>query len=134
MPTISTDYQGQLRTEATHLQSGQRLITDAPTDNHGKGESISPTDMLAAALCSCMMTIMGIQAGKRGVEITGLAAETTKVMAQDPRRVGEIQISLRWNNPPDDPELISALKEAALSCPVAMSLHPNLKQSVSFDF
>ena len=134
MPTIKTKYQGQLRTHSTHLQSGNTLITDAPTDNNGKGEAFSPTDTVAAALSTCMMTIMGIIAEREGVDMTGLQAEVTKIMASDPRRIAEIQISFSWPDAQISEEQSTKLKRAALKCPVALSLHPDLKQTVVFDF
>ena len=131
MATIETIYQGQLRSEATHLQSGTRIVTDAPVDNHGKGESFSPTDMVAAALGSCMLTIMGIAAEARGIDISGTKLSITKVMAADPRRIGEIKIEFRF--PADyDAKFRAILEHAAETCPVAKSLHPDLKQTISF--
>ena len=92
MATVETIYLGELRTEATHVQSGSKILTDAPTDNHGKGEAFSPTDLVAAALGSCMMTLMGIAARTQGVDIVGTRLSITKVMSADPRRIGEIII------------------------------------------
>ena len=131
MATIETIYQGQLRSEATHLQSGTKIVTDAPVDNHGKGESFSPTDMVAAALGSCMLTIMGIAAEARGIDISGTKLSITKIMAADPRRIGEIKIEFRF--PADyDAKFRRILENAAETCPVAKSLHPDLKQTISF--
>jgi uncharacterized OsmC-like protein len=134
MPTIKSNYQGQLRTQATHLQSGNTLITDAPTDNNGKGEAFSPTDTVAAALSSCMMTIMGIIAERERIDMTSLTAEITKIMAADPRRIAEIQIDFSWPDAPITQAQCDKLKRAALTCPVALSLHPDLKQTIKFDF
>lgn len=134
MPTIKTKYQGELRTHSTHLQSGNTLITDAPTDNNGKGEAFSPTDTVAAALSSCMMTIMGIIAEREGIDLTGLHSDVTKIMASDPRRIAEIKIDFTWHNPPITEAQGDKLKRAALKCPVALSLHPDLKQTIHFDF
>ncbi|MBQ4279367.1 MAG: OsmC family protein [Rikenellaceae bacterium] len=131
MATIETIYQGQLRSEATHLQSGTKIVTDAPVDNHGKGESFSPTDMVAAALGSCMLTIMGIAAEARGIDISGTKLSITKIMAADPRRISEIKIEFRF--PADyDAKFRRILENAAETCPVAKSLHPDLKQTISF--
>ena len=134
MPTIKTKYQGQLRTHSTHLQSGNSLITDAPTDNNGKGEAFSPTDTVAAALCSCMMTIMGIIAEREGLDMSGLHAEVTKIMAADPIRISEIRIDFSWPDAQLTEEQRIKLQRAALKCPVALSLHPEVKQTVVFDF
>ena len=90
MATVETIYLGELRTEATHVQSGSKILTDAPTDNHGKGEAFSPTDLVATALGSCMMTIMGIAAQTHGIDIDGTKLHITKIMSASPRRIGEI--------------------------------------------
>ena len=92
MATIQTLYLGDLRTEITHVQSGNRVITDAPTDNNGKGEYISPTDMVAAALGSCMLTLMGIAARRLEIDLKGTRVEIQKVMAAEPRRIAEIRL------------------------------------------
>ena len=88
-------YLGDLRTEATHLQSGQKIITDAPVDNEGRGAAFSPTDLAATSLASCMITIMGIAAKKRNIDIIGTSADIVKVMSPDPRRISEIQINIK---------------------------------------
>jgi len=134
MATIETIYLGELRTEAKHVLSGDKVITDAPLDNQGKGEAFSPTDLMSASLGSCMFTIMGIAAREHGFAIEGTSCSITKIMAADPRRVCEIQIS--FNFPAiqysDKQKLI--LEKAAINCPVAKSLHPDLIQKVSFNF
>jgi putative redox protein len=128
------DYLGELRTKATHLKSGNSVTTDAPTDNNGKGEAFSPTDLVSAALSSCMMTIMGMLANKEGIDLKGLKSEVVKVMAANPRRISEIKIHF------SHPKLVATdiqkqkLKEAAHTCPVALSLSENLKQTITFDF
>jgi putative redox protein len=128
------EYLGGLRTKATHLKSGNSVTTDAPTDNNGKGEAFSPTDLVSAALSSCMMTIMGMLADKEGIDLRGLKSEVVKVMAANPRRISEIKIHFSL------PTLVATdlqkqkLKEAAHTCPVALSLSENLKQTISFDF
>jgi len=96
--TAKVVYQGNLRTEATHLKSGNKLITDAPTDNHGKGEAFSPTDLAATSLASCILTIMGIAADKRDIDISGAEAAVTKVMVSDPRRIGRIEVNILMPN------------------------------------
>jgi len=90
-------YEGELRTQATHLQSGKTIYTDAPVDNQGKGDAFSPTDLVATALASCMLTIMGIVARRDGIMIEGAVAEVEKIMAKDPRRIGEIKIKIMGN-------------------------------------
>lgn len=135
MPTIEGKYMGGLRTEATHLKSENRIITDAPVDNQGKGEAFSPTDLVCASLGSCMMTIMGIVAEREGIAIEGLQLETTKHMAAEPRRISRIEIRFSWKNKPELSDAqVQKLKKAALSCPVALSLHPEIEQDVTFDF
>lgn len=131
MATVETVYLGGLRTEATHLQSGTKILTDAPTDNHGKGEAFSPTDLVATALGSCMMTLMGISAQTQGVDIDGTRLSITKVMAASPRRIGEIIIDVHF--PSDyDPKVKTILERAAATCPVGFSLHPETKQTVHY--
>lgn len=131
MTTAHVIYQGDLRTQATHLQSDTVVYTDAPTDNHGKGEAFSPTDMLASSLASCMLTIMGIKAEAMGVDINGVHTEVTKMMAANPRRVSEVHIRMTLPAALDDRSR-KLLQQAALSCPVAKSLHPDLLQHVEF--
>ncbi len=90
------EYQGNLRTQAKHLKSGKMVVTDAPTDNNGKGEAFSPTDLVSAALSSCMMTIMGMVAEREEIDLKGLRSEVVKIMTSNPRKIGEIQI---WTLP-----------------------------------
>ncbi len=132
--TIKTKYLGQLRTHSTHLKSGNVLITDAPLDNNGKGEAFSPTDLLAASLATCMFTIMGIAANKVGLNIDDAECSVTKIMSAAPRKVAEIIIEFNFlkNNFSDQQKQM--LKDAAFSCPVALSLHPDLKKNVVFNF
>ncbi|KEO72884.1 OsmC family protein [Anditalea andensis] len=134
MSTIKTSYLGNLRTAPKHMQSGTQIITDAPVDNNGKGEAFSPTDLVAAALGSCMVTIMGIVAKKDNLEINGLVWETTKIMSGSPRKIEEIIIDFTWENAPDDEKLLQKLKNAAKTCPVALSLDKDLKQTINFNF
>ena len=96
METAKTIYLGNLRTEATHVRSGQKIVTDAPVDNQGKGEFFSPTDLLATALASCMLTIMGIAARTHGFDIDGTEVKITKVMGVNPRRVVEVIVELNF--------------------------------------
>ncbi|MDR0384822.1 MAG: OsmC family protein [Prevotellaceae bacterium] len=134
MVKFETKYQGNLRTEITHLQSGNTLITDAPTDNHGKGEFFSPTDLLASALGSCILTIMGIAAKTHGFDIDGAFMETTKIMGSNPRRVEELTIKITFPHNKYSPKELKILETSARECPVANSLHPDLKRTVSFVF
>lgn len=134
MPIIKTTYTGDLRTIAIHLQSGGEIITDAPLDNHGKGESFSPTDLLAASLGSCMLTIMGIAAKSHAISIDDTRVEITKIMASDPRRVAEIQIIFFMPKIIYSEKHQQILVKSAHTCPVALSLHPNLKQTIIFNF
>lgn len=131
--TSTVVYKGDLRTEATHLQSGTVILTDAPTDNQGKGEAFSPTDLVATALASCMATIMGIVARNHGIQLEGTRFEVTKIMVSDPRRIGEIVVAVHY---PENLILAekehAILKNAALTCPVFQSLHPDCKKTISF--
>ena len=134
MATIETIYLGELRTEATHVFSGNKTITDAPLDNKGKAESFSPTDLLSASLGSCMITIMGIAAREHGIDIDGTTCSITKSMAAEPRRVSEIAIELNFPKGDYTEKEKTILERAALTCPVAKSLHPDLYQNVTFNF
>lgn len=134
MATVETIYLGGLRTEATHVQSGTKILTDAPTDNHGKGEAFSPTDLVATALGSCMMTIMGIAARTHGIDIDGTKLHITKIMNASPRRIGEIVVEVHFPKPIADPKQRTILERAAATCPVAQSLHPDCKQTISYHY
>lgn len=133
MITSKVTYLGELRTEATHLQSNTTIHTDAPKDNHGKGEMFSPTDLVATALASCMISIMGIVAMKEGItKVDGTVAEVTKVMFAEPRRIGEIHIKISFPKKDYTDKEKKIYENAALTCPVAKSLHPDLKQVIEF--
>jgi putative redox protein len=127
-------YLGNLRTEAVHLKSGNKIITDAPPDNNGKGEAFSPTDLLATSLGSCMLTIMGIMAERHAINIEGTSIEITKIMEANPRRVGEIivEFTMPKNNYSEKEKTL--LENAAHTCPVAKSLSSELKQTVIFNY
>jgi putative redox protein len=131
METSHTIYLGDLRTEAVHLKSGTKITTDAPPDNQGKGEFFSPTDLLATSLASCMMTIIGIAARTHGFNIDGTTAKTTKVMGTDPRRVIEIIIELTMPHHSYSDKERKIIEYSVQNCPVAKSLHPDLKQTVT---
>lgn len=134
MPTIKSSYLGNLRTQLEHLQSGNTIITDAPTDNNGRGEAFSPTDLVAGALASCMVTIMGIVANREGIDLSGLSWEVTKIMQASPRKIEEIIVDFDWNKPVEDQIFMQKLKNAAKTCPVALSLDPAIKQTINFNF
>ena len=133
MITSTVKYLGELRTEAVHLQSETKIFSYAPKDNFGKGEAFSPTDLAATSLASCMISIMGILAMKENITpIIGTSAEVTKVMYAEPRRIGEIHVTLNFpkNNFTDKEKKM--YEHAALACPVAKSLHPDIKQNIVF--
>lgn len=133
MSTATARYAGQLRTEATHTASGNTIHTDAPVDNHGRGEAFSPTDLVSAALGSCMMTIMGIVAERQELDLTGVTWSVTKHMAADPRRISGIDVAFRMPAGLTDKQR-ATLENAARTCPVALSLNPEIRQSVQFSY
>jgi len=124
-------YQNNLRTEAEHIASGEKIITDAPIDNNGKGEAFSPTDLVATALGSCMITIMAISANKYDIDVSGTNASVKKIMGSDPRRIGEIAIDINMNKNIEEKDR-RRLERAALTCPVNKSLHPDLVKKIRF--
>jgi putative redox protein len=134
MPTIHTKYTGELRTKAIHVKSGKELITDAPVDNNGRGEAFSPTDLLAASLGSCMITIAGMAAQADGFSIDGTTIDITKIMDSNPRRVSEVIVELHFPKNNFTEKQKERIRVACLNCPVAKSLHADLKQTVVFDF
>lgn len=134
MPTSEVIYEGELRTKATHIFSGTEIITDAPLDNQGKAEAFSPTDLLATSLAVCMLTVTGIAARTHNFSNDNTKAEVTKIMAANPRRVSGIEVKLFFpsNNYTDKEKKI--IENAALTCPVALSLHPDIKQDITFNY
>lgn len=133
MATSKVTYISDLRTTATHLQSASTIETDAPTDNNGKGERFSPTDLVATALASCMLTIIGIAANAHGFNIDGTECTVTKIMASEPRRIGEIVVVMTLpKNAAYDYKTKAIIERAAYTCPVFESLHPELKKTISF--
>lgn len=132
MKTSEIIYVGELRTEATHLRSGSVIITDAPIDNHGKGEAFSPTDLVATALGSCMVSIMGILANTHAIDIVGAKIEIVKHMASDPRRICAVDVDLYMPNRSYSDKEKSMLEHSARTCPVAKSLHPDIDQNITF--
>ena len=133
MITSIVEYKGGLRTECTHVRSGQTIITDAPLDNHGKGEAFSPTDLAATSLATCLITVMNIAAEGRGIKIDSMRAEVTKIMVENPRRIAEVKIDLVIRGEYNE-EQQNVLERIGRNCPVALSLHPDLKQTLTFDF
>jgi putative redox protein len=132
MATAKITYLGDLRTECTHLQSGIKLITDAPCDNQGKGEAFSPTDLLATSLGACIMTIMGIKARDNHIDITGTEVEITKIMASDPRRVAEVVVEFFFPGKSYTSEEKQLIESVAGTSPVPLSLHPEMVQTIRF--
>ena len=132
--SIENRYVGKLRTSSTHLKSGKNIITDAPTDNNGKGEAFAPTDLVSSALCSCMTTVMGICAEKGNFEMPNSTAKITKIMSSDPRKISEIKIELNFDNNNLNDTQKNKLMSVAENCPVAKSLNPDIKQTLKFNF
>jgi putative redox protein len=133
--TSSIVYEGQLRTIATHLRSGSEIETDAPVDNQGQGERFSPSDLVATALGSCMLTIMGMRARDMDVDLTNVKIDVDKIMKQDPRRIGGVNLTFHF------PEGLSLnekqrtiLEKAAHTCPVIYSIHPDIEVNVQFNW
>ncbi len=131
--TSKVIYLGDLRTENLHIKSGNSFVTDAPLDNNGKGEAFSPTDTVATGLASCMLTVMGIKARDLNVDMSGSAAEVTKVMASNPRRISEINVVLSFPFQADD-KIKKILENTAKTCPVHYSLHPDIKKDIVFNW
>ncbi|MBF7090237.1 OsmC family protein [Flavobacterium sp. ALJ2] len=131
--TSKVTYLGDLRTKSIHVQSGNEIISDAPLDNNGKGEAFSPTDTVANALASCMMTIMGIKARDMNLNITNSTADVTKVMSAEPRRIGAIEIVFEMKGT-DDEKSKTILERAAMTCPVFLSLHPEIEKRITFNW
>ncbi len=132
MATSKIVYIGELRTQATHLASGTQIITDAPVDNHGKGQAFSPTDLLATSLANCMLTVMGIAAKTHSINMDSAWAEVTKVMAANPRRVSEIHVKITMPAKNYTDKEKSILEHTGRTCPVAQSLNKEIFQDISF--
>jgi len=131
---FKSNYQGRLRTSIMHQGSGDTLLTDAPKDNKGQGKTFSPTDLVAAALGSCIATIMGIEADKMNIDLNGLTWETTKEMQTHPRTIGKIKVHFSWKNCEISFKQRVLLKNKGLACPVMLALSPNIIQEITFDF
>lgn len=132
MSLMNVVYQGNFRTQATHLDSKNQIITDAPKDNQGNGEAFSPTDLLCTSLASCMLTIMAMKARAAGIEFGNVEIKIEKKMTTAPRKVGEIVLHFDWKGLDQklNPEQVLLLKEAGLNCPVYLSLHPEVKKNI----
>jgi uncharacterized OsmC-like protein len=132
--TSTVEYKGELRTVCTHLRSGNSFETDAPVDNNGKGERFSPTDLMATSLATCMITVMGIKARTMGFDLNGIKIEVEKIMKSEPRRVGGI--NLFFHIPDDlksvDDKTKQILKHTGNTCPVWLSIHPEIKINVDW--
>ena len=133
--TATVTYESNLRTTCLHLQSGSAIETDAPTDNKGKGERFSPTDLIATGLGACMITTMGIKAESMGIALDGAQVEVTKIMKSDPRRIGKIitHITMPRGLGLEDKNK-EILERVARTCPVERSLHPEVELEISFDW
>lgn len=134
METLFTEYTGELKTKVVHIKSGQVIKTDAPIDNKGRGEYFSPTDLIATSLTTCIVTVMGIVADNHNFSIIGTTAKTTKIMLSDPRRIGEIIIEINFPANEYSEKERKILENCVKNCPVARSLHPDVKQTVILNF
>lgn len=132
--TSSVHYTGGLRTTCTHLKSGNSVETDAPTDNHGKGERFSPTDLMATSLATCMITVMGIKAQTMGFDLDGVKIDVLKIMKADPRRVSGIDLHflIPANLLELDEKTITILKNTGETCPVIKSIHPDIEVNIDW--
>ena len=131
--TSKVTYLGDLRTSSIHLHSGSEIISDAPLDNSGKGEAFSPTDTVANALASCMMTVMGIKARELNVDFAGSTAAVTKIMQAEPRRISAIEIVFDMNVSTDQ-KTKTILERTAMTCPVFLSLNAEIEKRISFNW
>lgn len=132
MTKMRTTYIGELKTEAIHLKSGSKVITEAPEDNNGKGEKFSPTDLFATSLGSCMLTIMGISAQAHGFSVEGTRVEVEKIMAANPRRVSEIKLEIHLPRKDYTDKEMRLIESAIKTCPVANSIHPDIVKTISY--
>ena len=129
--TSTVTYLGNLRTESVHIPTNEKIVTDAPTDNNGKGEAFSPTDLVASSLSSCILTVIGIVSKKIKYDLTNTKSSVKKIMGDKPRRIVEIEVKIKFSQSTDS-KTKSIIEKTALNCPVAKSLHPDIKQNVSF--
>ena len=133
MSTSTILYKNNLRTEAIHTASGQVILTDAPIDNNGKGEAFSPTDLVATALASCMITIIAIAAEKNNIDVSKTSANVKKIMGVNPRTISDIVIEIKMSKELSEKDRIR-LEKAALACPVHKSLHPDMNKDITFTY
>lgn len=131
--TSKITYLGELRTSSIHTNSGSEIISDAPLDNNGKGEAFSPTDTVANALASCMFTVMGIKARDMGVDFKGSTAEVTKIMQASPRKIAKIEVVFNMVSDADE-KARTILERTALTCPVHLSLNPDIEKDITFNW
>lgn len=131
--TSKITYLGELRTTSVHLQSGTEILSDAPTDNHGKGEAFSPTDLVANSLGTCMVSIMAIKSKDLNVDLIGSTVEITKIMNPEPRKIAKIIVVLNMSIATDE-KTRSILERVAMNCPVLLSLHPDIEKEVTFNW
>lgn len=133
MATAAITYVGELRTQCIHIQSGTIINTDAPKDNHGKGEAFSPTDLVATALGSCMVSIMAIKSREMDVDLKDSTIDVTKIMQAEPRKIAKIIVELNMNATVTEKEK-TILERVAMNCPVLLSLHPDIEKEVTFSW
>ncbi len=129
--TSIVNYLGNLRTESIHVSSNDKIVTDAPVDNNGKGEAFSPTDLVASSLSSCILTVIGIVSKQIRYDLTNTTSSVKKIMGDNPRRIVEIEVKIKFSQSTDS-KTKSIIEKTALNCPVAKSLHPDIKQNISF--
>lgn len=134
MATAKIEYLGGLRTNCTHLRSGEQILTDAPVDNKGKGEAFSPTDLVATAYVSCMLSIIGIYCNENNISYVNGTGEVTKVMGPAPRRISRLEITLNLEGNDWSEEVRERIKRVAEACPVAQSIHPNIEVAITYIF
>ncbi len=132
--TSKVTYQNNLRTTAVHLRSGNEILTDAPVDNRGKGEAFSPTDLFATSLGSCILTIMGIKAADKEIDMTGATAEVNKIMGSNPRRITRLEVTIQMPSNDYTEKEKKILEAAAHGCPVGKSLHPDLEEIIQINW
>jgi uncharacterized OsmC-like protein len=131
--TSKVTYIGDLRTTSVHVQSGTEILSDAPKDNHGKGEAFSPTDLVANSLATCMVSIMGIKSRDLNVDLTDSTVEVTKIMQAEPRKIAKIIAVFNMSVAVDEKAKI-ILERAAMTCPVLLSLHPDIEKEITFNW
>ncbi len=131
--TSKVTYLGDLRTSSVHLQSGTEILSDAPTDNHGKGEAFSPTDLLANALGSCMISIMAIKSKDMNLDLVGSTVDVTKIMQSEPRKIAKIEIVMNMSIAADEKSR-TILERTAMNCPVLLSLNPDIEKAITFNW